>query len=599
MSPDFVNRIHQGDCIAGMNGLPAECVDLCFADPPFNIGYEYDVYHDRRESDHYLDWSRDWMTAVHRVLKPDGTFWLAIGDDFAAELKVEAQKIGFTCRSWVIWYYTFGVNCKNKFTRSHTHLFYFVKDRERFTFLADDAVNRIPSARQLVYNDNRANPHGRLPDDTWILRPQDMADCFTPEEDTWYFPRVAGTFKERAGFHGCQMPEQLLGRIIRLCSREGELVLDPFAGSATTLVTAKKLGRQFIGFELSEDYAKRGGERAAQAEVGAPLVGSADPTRSAPATPGRAKNNPAPKAEDPVPSTEYQVPSVEKREPNIEASLIEAYRRACRGFSLDRVAADPELQTDLARHCEALKIPGDAKSWNAALFRLRKSGKLTGVPTTERTELAWEDCEDFLAPAEAALSLLLGRDGDESLDDLLCDPRRAAEFDRLALRYGGRKKTFEYRWAALKLRKEARVIRRRADELRRKELSWSVPIAPARKGRLDCLPQESGLYAVFDGEGERLYVGAATDLRAAVVHLLPKARWKLFDRAGDIRVSVAPLTASWTDLLAYRQVALEKSPTTLNWRLPGGGEPWSVVKPTTNGKSPKRKRRAVAETAHG
>ena len=52
---------------------------------------------------------------------------------------------------------------------------------------------------------------GRLPDDTWVLRPQDLADCFTPAEDTWYFPRVAGTFKERAGFHGCQMPEQLLG----------------------------------------------------------------------------------------------------------------------------------------------------------------------------------------------------------------------------------------------------------------------------------------------------------------------------------------------------------------------------------------------------
>ena len=50
-----------------------------------------------------------------------------------------------------------------------------------------------------------------------------MADGFTPEEDTWYFPRVAGTFKERAGFHGCQMPEQLLGRIIRVCSHEGEL----------------------------------------------------------------------------------------------------------------------------------------------------------------------------------------------------------------------------------------------------------------------------------------------------------------------------------------------------------------------------------------
>jgi site-specific DNA-methyltransferase (adenine-specific) len=100
---------------------------------------------------------------------------------------------------------------------------------------------------------------------------------------------VAGTFKERAGFHGCQMPEQLLGRIIRLCSNDDDVVLDPFAGSATTLVTAKKLGRKFIGFELSEDYAARGSARLAEAEVGAPLVGSADPTRSAPATPAEVK----------------------------------------------------------------------------------------------------------------------------------------------------------------------------------------------------------------------------------------------------------------------------------------------------------------------
>src|SRR5690606_28793717 len=109
------NCIHEGDCIAGMNGLPPGTVDLVFADPPFNIGYEYDVYHDRKERDEYLAWSRQWISAVHRVLKPDGTFWLAIGDEYAAELKVLSQDIGFHMRSWVVWYYTFGVNCKEKF----------------------------------------------------------------------------------------------------------------------------------------------------------------------------------------------------------------------------------------------------------------------------------------------------------------------------------------------------------------------------------------------------------------------------------------------------------------------------------------------------
>jgi site-specific DNA-methyltransferase (adenine-specific) len=284
MLQGMLSRIHHGDCIAGMNGLPDGCIDLAFADPPFNIGYEYDVYDDKKEHEHYLDWSRQWIAAVHRVLKPDGTFWLAIGDEYAAELKLLSQDVGFHCRSWVIWYYTFGVNCKYKFSRSHAHLFHFVKDSRKFTFRSEELENRIPSARQLVYADMRANPRGRLPDDTWILRPQDLAGCFQADEDTWYFPRVAGTFKERAGFHGCQMPEQLLGRIIRLCSHAGETVLDPFSGSGTTLAVAKKLARHYLGFDLSPEYVAQGEERLKFIQPGDPLVGAPEPTMSAPST---------------------------------------------------------------------------------------------------------------------------------------------------------------------------------------------------------------------------------------------------------------------------------------------------------------------------
>lgn len=284
LSDSRLNTISEGDCIAGMNALPERCVDLAFADPPFNIGYDYDSYDDRKASCEYLDWSRAWIAAVHRVLSSSGTFWLAIGDEYAAELKITAQEVGFRCRSWVVWYYTFGVNCKQKFSRSHAHLFYFVKDPRQFTFRADEPENRIPSARQLVYADGRANPAGRLPDDTWVLRPQDLADCFSAVEDTWYFPRVAGTFKERAGFHGCQMPEQLLGRIIRLCSNPGDLVLDPFSGSATTLAVAKKLGRNYLGFDISSEYVARGRERLASIAAGDPLNGAPEPTVSAPST---------------------------------------------------------------------------------------------------------------------------------------------------------------------------------------------------------------------------------------------------------------------------------------------------------------------------
>lgn len=293
------DQILNVDCIQGLASLPAESVELAFADPPFNIGYDYDVYDDERAADDYLKWSRQWMEGVARVLKPDGTFWLAIGDEYAAELKVMCtRELGLHCRSWVIWFYTFGVHCKNKFTRSHAHLFHFVKDPKKFTFNSMDV--RVPSARELVYGDKRADPKGRVPDDTWlmppqlaedvamkdgfILRPQDIPERFPADNDVWYFPRVAGTFSERRGWHGCQMPEQLLGRIIRACSNEGDVVLDPFGGSGTTLAVAKKLKRHCIGFELSEDYARKIKERLASIQPGDSLIGPENALTSAPRT---------------------------------------------------------------------------------------------------------------------------------------------------------------------------------------------------------------------------------------------------------------------------------------------------------------------------
>jgi site-specific DNA-methyltransferase (adenine-specific) len=282
-TPLALDRVHQGDCLDLAARVPSGTVHLAFADPPFNIGYDYDTYDDRRTTDDYLAWSRRWMAEIVRVLRDDGTFWLAIGDEYAAELKVLAtREFGLTCRSWVVWYYTFGVNCKQKFSRSHAHLFHFVKDPAAFTFNVD--AIRVPSARELVYGDKRANPTGRLPDDTWILRPQDLPEGFGADADTWYFPRVCGTFKERSGWHGCQMPEQLLGRIIRACSNPGDLVLDPFGGSGTTLAVAKKLGRSFLGLELSEQYAARINERLTGIHAGDQLDGAPEPLKSVPMT---------------------------------------------------------------------------------------------------------------------------------------------------------------------------------------------------------------------------------------------------------------------------------------------------------------------------
>jgi site-specific DNA-methyltransferase (adenine-specific) len=161
-------------------------------------------------------------------------------------------------RNWIVWHYTFGVNCTKKFSRSHAHILYYVMDPKQFTFNADEI--RVASARQTTYADRRANPRGKLPDDTWVLRPQEDERLFPAESDTWYVSRVCGTFKERTG-HPCQMPEAVLERIIRVASNPGDLVIDPFAGSGTTLAVAQRLDRHWLGFELSEDYAARIRER--------------------------------------------------------------------------------------------------------------------------------------------------------------------------------------------------------------------------------------------------------------------------------------------------------------------------------------------------
>ena len=298
--PLKTGKIHQGDCLELMRKIDDGSIDLAFADPPFNIGYKYDKYHDSQEDAKYLDWCEAWIGEISRILKPSGTFWLAIGDEYAAELKVAATRQiaqPFIMRGWVIWYYTFGVNCTRKFNRSHAHLFQFIKDEKQFTFNAEDPQVRVPSARALVYGDSRANPKGRLPDDTWVLdprhyshpekwvlRPQDLPESFQPMDDTWYYSRVAGTFKERQGFHGCQMPEQLLARILRVSSNEDDLVFDPFVGSGTSLAVAKKLGRRFLGTELSADYAKYATHRLKMIKPGDPLDGPADPASSSPNT---------------------------------------------------------------------------------------------------------------------------------------------------------------------------------------------------------------------------------------------------------------------------------------------------------------------------
>lgn len=292
MDDAVLGRVHVGDCIERMSGWDADSVDLVFADPPYNIGFEYDgVYTDRRSDEDYLSWTYEWVDAATRLLKPTGSMYLLIGDEYAAELRVHLKKLErdgrLLFRNWIVWHYSFGQRCKLKFNRSHAHLFYCVgsaalnprtrrprsnlAQRPPFTFNYDAVA--VPSARMTTYGDKRSNPRGKLPDDTWLLknfpamkawhlRPDDArADAAAPllaeDGDTWAISRLCGTFKEREQWHPCQLPEALLERVVRVSSNPGDLVLDPFAGSGTTLSVASRLGRRWLGCELSGGYADK------------------------------------------------------------------------------------------------------------------------------------------------------------------------------------------------------------------------------------------------------------------------------------------------------------------------------------------------------
>ncbi len=507
------NRVYQGDCVEWLGRVEPGSVDLVFADPPFNIGYDYDLYDDRRSRHEYLDWSRAWMAGVFRALKPTGTFWLAIGDEYAAELKLIAQDdVGFAVRSWVIWYYTFGVNCARGFSRSHTHLFHFVKDPDRFTFNADNPAVRVLSARQLVYQDARANPKGRLPDNTWIFRPQDAPPSgFASMHDTWYFARVAGTFKEREGFHGCQMPEQLLGRIIRLSSNPQDLVLDPFAGSGTTLTVAKKLGRRWLGIELSKDYVKRIGQRLSQANPGDPLDGPADPLRSAPTTSaGKSKVR-----------LRNGRPLLHADE-DTERGVIAAYRAACRGNSADFILCEPELDAEFVAACRKKGLAGDAFVWNRLLLRIRKAGKLPGIRRSG-PRLTFKMMDGYSFASEIAMQLV-GLNYGCTLDESLCSPQFAAEFDQIAAEFAPGFRPFEYRWAALAIRKRAMqsksLARSRFGDWLTRRLPQAMPLPRCIDPKYEC----PGVYVLASAD-QRLYVGETLNLRGRIEQAMANECW--------------------------------------------------------------------------
>jgi DNA modification methylase len=244
--------VYIGDCRDWLPKLNLEGkVDLVFADPPFNWNRAYDKWDDSLPQQEYLNFTYAWLDLCTRCLRPGGSFWINIPDDWAAEIVMHLKHhpdpaLRLHMENWCVWHYRFGQNTKARFINSKVHALHFVKPGAPHTWNAQEVLE--PSDRATTYFDprtmskNDGMPAGmRVPMDVWYGR---------------YWGRIQGNNKERRGYHDNQLPEVYLERVILASSNKGDLVLDPFLGSGTTGVMAHHLGRRFIGTEYSDQNAR-------------------------------------------------------------------------------------------------------------------------------------------------------------------------------------------------------------------------------------------------------------------------------------------------------------------------------------------------------
>jgi DNA modification methylase len=246
--------VYVGDSREILRGLPEGGVDLVFADPPFNWEVPYDEWQDGMPRDEYLKFTYDWLDACLHVLAPHGSLWVNIPDDTAAEIVLHLKGRGLEMINWCIWHFRFGQCRDTNFIVSKVHVLYFARDREKRTWNPDAVLE--PSDRAAIYDDPRTRrtkrPGLRVPMDVWYGQ---------------YWGRIQGNNKERRPNHHNQIPEVYLERVIRSCSNEGDLVLDPFLGSGTTCTVARALERRSIGIEYSAANAQSAVERIGRGPV--------------------------------------------------------------------------------------------------------------------------------------------------------------------------------------------------------------------------------------------------------------------------------------------------------------------------------------------
>ncbi len=222
-------QIIEGDALTKLRQMPSQSADLIIADPPYNLGKEYGNNRDRKSYDEYLKFSRLWLAEAYRVLRSTGTIYVFMGFRFISYLyDILDRELQMYFNSWICWNYTQGIGRTKGFSPRHDDILMFTKSEE-FKFNLDNV--RVPQK----YYRERNNMRGANPG------------------DVWQFSHVHYCNENRQN-HPTQKPEGLVARMIMASSDEGDLVLDPFAGSGTTLRVCQQLNRNCIGIELNPGY---------------------------------------------------------------------------------------------------------------------------------------------------------------------------------------------------------------------------------------------------------------------------------------------------------------------------------------------------------
>jgi DNA modification methylase len=272
----LLNHIHHGDCVQVLAELPAQSVDMIFADPPYNLQLRHEL---RRPNQSLVDavddpwdqfadfaaydaFTRAWLTACRRVLKDTGTIWVIGSYHNIYRVGALMQDLGFWMLNDVIWTKTNPMpNFRGvRFTNAHETLLWCLKSREqrRYTFNYH-AMKHLNDAKQM--------------------------------RSTWELPLATGNERLKTNgvkLHTTQKPEALLYRVILAASNPGDIVLDPFFGTGTTGAVAKRLGRHFVGIEREESYVNAARERTAAvqpADADTEALGRIPTRRDAPRVP--------------------------------------------------------------------------------------------------------------------------------------------------------------------------------------------------------------------------------------------------------------------------------------------------------------------------